>query len=335
MQTFELEVMAVKEGHFVKNLKRRYFRLVGDTSKPGQRTLQMYYGPDKKSATKVVDLVGAVVDTQSKHLGGFPSEHVCTITLDKKRNGDMHTFILCFDSPSECSEWSSVIHAFNSADSSAAEARDYLTLIQEGAEAGKVPSRPLVTLRNLCVRNPSFRTAVIACEGGAASVTALLLHEDTDIQLSAISIVAACCDSPEHTQSFQSAGALKGLLRCTKDHSGAADDPDGRRSEAALLAVAQMCSMSTSCQDVIKEVAGLGLFLKVMSLMKLKRRDSMLLKKLVRHKSAVQPHESLTPRLGLLEVPCALCEHRNQVRHHLQGGSRQVRVQGLSFITAA
>ena len=290
MQTFQLETFAVKQGQFIKNLKRRYLRLVGDTSKPSQPSLQLYYGPDKKSATNVIDLVGAVVDTQAEHLGGFPSEHVCTIKLDKKRNDNMQTFIMCFDSPSECSEWSSAIHAFNCADSSAAEARDYLTLIQESVEAGRLPSRPLVTLRNLCVRNPAFRTAVIACEGGVMVVTALLLHDDIDIQLSAISIVASCCDSPEHTQAFQSAGALKGLLRCTKEHSGGADDPDGRRSEAALLAVAQMCSKATSCQDAVKEVAGLNLFLKVMSLMKLKRRDSMLLKKLVRDYNACLSH---------------------------------------------
>jgi hypothetical protein len=277
---FELEAMAVKEGHIIKNLKRRYFRLVGDSSSPSNRSLFLYYGSSKQEASKSVDLVGAKIADQTESLGNFSSEHVCCLHLDKQRNGNVGYFALCFDTPALCSEWKTCIHSFNTASSSSAEIRDLLSLIQDSWEKGNLPSRPLATLRNNCMRNPAFRSALTTSEAGLATVIALLQHEDADIQLNAISIVAACCDSLHRTQTFQTSGALTLLLRCSQDHSGSRSD--GRNPEAALVAIAQMCSVSASCQDFLKDVAGLNLFLKVMSLMKTKRQDSLMLKKLVR-----------------------------------------------------
>ena len=279
---FELEAMAVKEGHIIKNLKRRYFRLVGDSSSPSNRSLLLYYGSSKQEARKSVDLVGAKVADQTESLGNFSSEHVCCLHLDKKRNGNVGYFALCFDTPALCTEWKTCIHSFNTASSSTDEIREFLSLIQDSLVKGNLLSltRPLATLRNNCMRNPAFRSALTASEAGLATVIALLQHEDADIQLNAISIVAACCDSPHRTQAFQTSGALTLLLRCSQNHSGSRSD--GRNPEAALVAIAQMCSVSASCQDFLKDVAGLNLFLKVMSLMKTKRQDSLMLKKLVR-----------------------------------------------------
>jgi hypothetical protein len=275
--TFELEAIAVKEGHLIKNLKRRFFKLSGDSSDPSRRSLLLRYGPDKERATKVVDLVGAKVVDRTCSLGNFTSEHICEIILDPKRNGQL-SFVMCFDSPSVCLEWRNCIHTFNSAGSSAAETRDFLSMIQDGLDAGKVPPRPLAALRNLCVRNIAFRSAVASVDTSVATVIALLPNDDADIQLCAITIVSACCDCPDRTQAFHSAGALKALLQCTVPSASGADR---RNSEAALQAVAQMCSMSSSCQDALKDAAGLNLFLKVMSLMKTKRQDSILLKRMV------------------------------------------------------
>ncbi len=276
---FVLECIAVKEGHIIRNLKRRYFRLVADSSDSSKRSLLLFYGSGKEKATKVVNLVGAKIADRTDPLGNFTAEHICDISLDKLHNKHI-SFVVCFDSPSVCLEWRTCIHAFNSADSSAADTRDYLLLIQDGLDAGKVPTRPLVALRNMCVRNSAFRSAVVSNVSNMATVIALLPNEDADIQLNAISIVAACCDSPNRTQALQSAGALKALLQCVQTPCGA-DTSDGRNSEAALQAIAQMCSVSSWCQDIIKEAAGLKLFLKVMSLMKSKRQDSFLLKRMV------------------------------------------------------
>ena len=305
-QNFVLEVMAVKEGHVIKNLKRRFFRLLGDSSNARKRSLLLYYGPDKAEATKFVDLVGAKLVDRTESLGNFTADHICDINLDKQRNAQVSSFVICFDSSQLCLEWKTCIQTFNSADSSAAETHDFLLLIRDGLDAGKVPPRPLAALRNLCVRNAAFRSAVSSNDSDVATVIALLLNDDTDIQLSAITIVTACCDSPTRTRTFQSAGALKALLQCVKT-SGGADCSDSRNSEAASQAVAQMCSMSPGCQDLIKEAAGLKLFLKIMSLMKLKKQGTSLLKTLV------SPSQNkLSNRMrpshcsGILQVPCAL-----------------------------
>ena len=336
--TFELEAIAVKEGHVIKNLKRRFFKLSGD-SDPSRRSLLLRYGPNKERATKVVDLVGAKVVDRTCSLGNFTAEHICEIILDQKRNGQQF-FVLCFDSPSVCLEWRNCIHTFNSAGSSAAETRDFLLMIQDGFDAGKVPARPLAALRNLCVRNIAFRSAVASFDANLATVIALLPNDEADIQLCAITIVSACCDCPDRTQAFQSAGALKALLQCAV---ASASGADGRNSEAALQAVAQMCSMSSSCQDALKEVAGLNLFLKVMSLMKTKRQDSILLKRMVSSKQQRKrcnhfhpSHYSLTRYCpGVLQVSNALCQHRYQVRYDLQRRPRQVQLPSLSqFVTA-
>ena len=318
-----LEGIAVKEGHVIRNLKRRYFRLLGDCSDPGKRSLLLYYGPDKEKATKIVDLVGAKVADRTDPLGNFTADHICDINLDKQRNGQI-SFVICFDSPTVCLEWRSCIHMFNSADSSADETHDYLLMIQDGLDAGKVPSRPRAALRNLCVRNAAFRSAVVSNDSNVATVIALLSNDDVDIQLSAITIVAACCGTPNGTQTFQCAGAVNALLQCVK-LSGAANGSDGRNSEAALQAIAQMCSMSASCQDLLKEATNLKLFLKIMSLMKLKKQDSFLLKRVV-NPSLIKLCNSMRPShcSGFLQVSHALREHDHQVRHDLQRGPRQV-----------
>jgi hypothetical protein len=284
-QKFELEAIAVKEGHFIKNLKRRHFKLVGDCSSPSNRSLFLYYGADKEHATNVTDLLGAQIIERTVALGNFSSEHVLAMNLDRKRNSDKSYFAMCFDSASMCSEWKSCIHSFNSATSSAAETRDYLALIQESSAAGSLPVRPLATLRNLCVRNAVYRAAVTTSDSGVDIVISLLHHDDADMQLCALTIVTACCDTQHRAQAFQAAGVLPALLRCTqtKEHSGsAADGSSGHNSDAALTALAQMCSASTGCQDALKDAAGLNLFLKVMSLMRGRKQDALLLKKLVR-----------------------------------------------------
>jgi hypothetical protein len=284
-QKFELEAIAVKEGHFIKNLKRRHFKLVGDASSPSNRSLFLYYGADKEHASNVADLLGAQVVERTVALGNFLPEHVLAMNLDKKRNSDRGYFAMCFDSALMCSQWKTCIHSFNSATSSAAETRDYLSLIQESSASGSLSVRPLVTLRNLCARNAVYRAAVTQSDCGVEVAVALLRHHDADVQLSAITLVSACCDCQHRTGAFHAAGALSALLRCTQtqEHSGsAADGCSGRNCDAALVALAQMCSTSTACQDVLKDVAGLDLFLKVMSLMKGRRQDALMLKKLVR-----------------------------------------------------
>ena len=143
---FELEAIAVKEGHVVKNLKRRYFRLVGD---PSNRSLFLYYGVNKQQASNFVDLVGAKLIDRTDALGNFSSEHVCSMHLDKKLNRDTDYFAMCFDSPAVCREWKACVHSFNSASSTAAETRELLSLIQVSLDAGSLPARLLVTLRNL------------------------------------------------------------------------------------------------------------------------------------------------------------------------------------------
>jgi hypothetical protein len=281
-KNFEIEVVAVKLGHVIKNLKRRFFKLVGNTSQIGSFSLLLHYGPDREHATHTIDLIGASIENMSHPIGNFPCDHVCSLNLDRARNNDCGAFVMCFDSASVCSDWRSTISAFNSATASITETREYLSMIKEGMDANNVPLRPLVALRNLCTRNPSYRCAVGGSAEGAATLVALLLHRNADIQLSAISIVAACSDSSNRTQAFESAGALKSLLRCIQELAGSCDSSNAQISDAALHAIAQMCSMSTSCQDYLKEVAGLKLFLKVMSVMNSKRKDRLILKKLVR-----------------------------------------------------
>lgn len=332
---FVLEATAVKEGHVVKNLKRRFFRLLGNSSDARKRSLLLYYGPDKAQATKVVDLIGAKLVDRTDPLANFTADHICDINLDKQRNAQV-SFVICFDSSAACLEWRTCIQTFNSADSSAAETHDFLLLIRAGLDAGKVPPRPLAALRNLCVRNAAFRSAVASNDSNVATVLALLLNDDADIQLSAITIVNACCDSPTRTQTFQSAGALKALLQCVGSSAAAADCSDSRNSEAALQAVAQMCSISPSCQDLLKEAASLKLFLKIMSLMKLKKQGSSLLKTMVRPSQNKHSNRMLQSHCsGLLQVSRALRPHDYQVRHDLQRGARKVRRHRPSFVFVA